>query len=120
MAVALGTPFISGKDSLNNEFSYFVDGQKQTIAIPAVAADQRAGADRRRAQCVTMDLKQAGNLLYQVGVTRDELGGSHYALVSDLDGGAVPEGRCRGREADLFDAVHRRDRGRTRAELATI
>ncbi len=35
VAVALGTPFISGKDSLNNEFSY-VDaaGRRQTVAIP--------------------------------------------------------------------------------------
>ncbi|MEM0927524.1 MAG: AIR synthase-related protein, partial [Planctomycetota bacterium] len=36
VAVGLGTPFISGKDSLNNEFSYFdTEGEKQTISIPA-------------------------------------------------------------------------------------
>ena len=35
VAVDLQTPFISGKDSLNNEFSYVDDqGQKQTISIP--------------------------------------------------------------------------------------
>ena len=35
VALALGTPFISGKDSLNNEFSYTdASGQRQTIAIP--------------------------------------------------------------------------------------
>ena len=35
MAIALGTPFISGKDSLNNEFRYADSaGRKQTIAIP--------------------------------------------------------------------------------------
>ena len=34
LAVALGTPFISGKDSLNNEFSYFDSDEKRTIAIP--------------------------------------------------------------------------------------
>jgi hypothetical protein len=35
VAVAMGTPFISGKDSLNNEFSYLdADGTKRTIAIP--------------------------------------------------------------------------------------
>ncbi|MCA9259167.1 MAG: phosphoribosylformylglycinamidine synthase, partial [Planctomycetales bacterium] len=34
-ALALETPFISGKDSLNNEFSYVdADGARQTIAIP--------------------------------------------------------------------------------------
>ena len=36
VAVAFGTPFISGKDSLNNEFSFEDEqGNKQTIAIPA-------------------------------------------------------------------------------------
>ena len=35
-AIAFGTPFISGKDSLNNEFSYVdANGQKQTVAIPS-------------------------------------------------------------------------------------
>ncbi len=50
VAVALGTPFISGKDSLNNEFRY-VDAERQTAddSHSAVAADQRAGPGRRRA-----------------------------------------------------------------------
>ena len=42
------------------------------------------------AKCVTMDLKQPGNLLYLVGETRDELGGSHFAFVNGLAGGQVP------------------------------
>jgi phosphoribosylformylglycinamidine synthase len=37
-----------------------------------------------------MDLKKAGNLLYLVGLTKDELGGSHFALVEGLVGGDVP------------------------------
>jgi phosphoribosylformylglycinamidine synthase len=37
-----------------------------------------------------MDLKEAGNHLYQVGVTKEELGGSHFALVHSLAGGQVP------------------------------
>ncbi len=37
-----------------------------------------------------MDLKEPGNLLYLVGVTKDELGGSHFALVEGLAGGEVP------------------------------
>jgi phosphoribosylformylglycinamidine synthase len=91
VAVALGTPFISGKDSLNNELSYVdAHGQRQTIVIPPSLLISALGqmADVRRA--VTMDLKAPGNLLYQVGVTHDELGGSHYALVQCLSGGRVP------------------------------
>src|SRR5690606_22523276 len=39
----------------------------------------------------TMDLKSPGNTLYLVGVTRDELGGSHFCLVSGLEGGTSPK-----------------------------
>ena len=39
---------------------------------------------------MTMDLKQPGNLLYLVGETKNELGGSHFALVNGLTGGQVP------------------------------
>src|SRR4029079_15462566 len=91
VAIALGTPFISGKDSLNNEFSYVDDrGQRQTIAIPPSLLISAIGQIDDVAKCVTMDLKRAGNLLYLVGETHDELGGSHYALVNGLAGGNVP------------------------------
>jgi phosphoribosylformylglycinamidine synthase len=91
LAVALGTPFVSGKDSLNNEFSY-VDqqGHRQTIAIPASLLISAMGQVDDVRQCVTMDLKAAGNVLYQVGTTFDEMGGSHYAKIHQLPGGQVP------------------------------
>jgi hypothetical protein len=38
-----------------------------------------------------MDLKEPGNLLYLVGLTRNELGGSHFALIAGLDGGEMPK-----------------------------
>jgi phosphoribosylformylglycinamidine synthase len=38
-----------------------------------------------------MDLKSAGNSLYSLGVTRDELGGSHAAMVLGKSGGIVPK-----------------------------
>jgi phosphoribosylformylglycinamidine synthase len=37
-----------------------------------------------------MDAKEPGNILALLGTTRDELGGSHFALVRGLAGGAVP------------------------------
>jgi len=91
VAVALGTPFISGKDSLNNEFSYTdAAGRRQTIAIPPSLLISAMGQIDDVAKCVTMDLKQAGNLLFLVGETRDEMGGSHFSLVNDLQDGQVP------------------------------
>ncbi len=92
LAVALGTPFISGKDSLNNEFSYNNDdGEKQTISIPPSLLISAMGQVADVSRCVTMDLKQAGNRLYQIGRTYDEMGGSHFSVVHELTGGEVPK-----------------------------
>lgn len=91
VSVALGTPFISGKDSLNNEFSWDDDdGNRQTVAIPSTLLISALGQVEDVEQCVTMDLKESGNQLYLVGETRHELGGSHLALVNQLSGGVVP------------------------------
>jgi phosphoribosylformylglycinamidine synthase subunit PurSL len=103
-ALALQMPFISGKDSLNNE--YASDGRR--IAIPPTLLISALGRvpDVRRA--VTMDLKAAGNLLYLIGATRDELGGSHLHLVRGLEGGAVPRvdlERARGTFLQLHRAI---------------
>ncbi len=87
VAVVLGTPFISGKDSLNNEFR--PDGG-EPIAIPPSLLISAMGQIDDVRNCVTMDLKPPGTYVYQVGRTSDELGGSHFALVEGLDGGQVP------------------------------
>ncbi|HEX3870932.1 MAG TPA: phosphoribosylformylglycinamidine synthase subunit PurL [Pirellulales bacterium] len=92
LATALETPFISGKDSLNNEFRYTADdGTKRTIAIPPSLLISALGQIDDLSKAVTMDLKECGNFLYQVGATKDELGGSHFALVQNLVGGHVPK-----------------------------
>jgi phosphoribosylformylglycinamidine synthase II len=92
LAIALGTPFISGKDSLNNEFRYQnSDGTRTSIAIPPSLLISAIGQIDDVSHAVTMDLKQSGNLLYQVGLTKEELGGSHFALVQSLTGGQVPQ-----------------------------
>jgi len=52
-----------------------------------------------------MDVKAPGNLIYIVGMTADEMGGSHWSLVRNLEGGAVP--RCDPQRAKrIFEAVH--------------
>jgi phosphoribosylformylglycinamidine (FGAM) synthase-like enzyme len=40
--------------------------------------------------CVTMDWKEPGNLLFLIGATKDERGGSHYHLALGIEGGAIP------------------------------
>jgi phosphoribosylformylglycinamidine synthase len=80
-------PFISGKDSLNNEFHS--GGRHITIPPTLLISALGRVADVRR--CVTMDLKKPGNLLFLVGPTKNEMGGSHYNLVTGLEGGMPPE-----------------------------
>jgi phosphoribosylformylglycinamidine synthase len=86
-AVAYGTPFISGKDSFYNEYEA---GQESicippTLLISAVAVMEDAG------KAVSMDCKQAGNLIYIIGHTRNELGGSHYYAIHGGIGNRVPK-----------------------------
>ncbi|HRE99606.1 MAG TPA: phosphoribosylformylglycinamidine synthase subunit PurL [Pirellulaceae bacterium] len=89
-AVGLRTPFISGKDSLNNEFSYSADGQRRTISIPSTLLISALGQIDSVDRCVTMDLKEVGNWIYVVGATHHEFGGSHFGVVTGRAGGRVP------------------------------
>jgi phosphoribosylformylglycinamidine synthase len=85
-SLALMMPFISGKDSLNNEFR----GDGRRITIPPTLLISALGLVPDVRRCVTMDLKEPGNPLLLVGATKDELGGSHYHLVTGQEGGEVP------------------------------
>jgi phosphoribosylformylglycinamidine synthase len=86
VALAYRMPFISGKDSLNNEFH----AQGRNMVIPPTLLISAMGIVPDVRRCVTMDLKEPGNVLWLVGTTREELGGSHYHLVMELEGGQVP------------------------------
>ena len=106
MSIGFKTPFISGKDSLHNEFSYTAeDGSRQTISIPSTLLISAMGQVDDVSTCVTMDLKSPGNLLYQIGETKNELGGSHWSLVAGASGGDVPQVDIASAKA-IFEAVH--------------
>src|SRR5579883_1327753 len=78
-ALGFRVPFISGKDSLNNE--YRSNGRRipviPTLLISAVGVIDDA------TQTIDMALKTPGNLLYLIGRTRNELAGSHYTEIVD-------------------------------------
>jgi len=79
------TPFISGKDSLYNESP--LGPVTPTLLITAIGVTP----DIRKT--VSMELKQPGNLLYLVGETYPELGGSHYYQLKGYLGKTVPKVR---------------------------
>lgn len=67
-AMAYGLPFISGKDSLNNEFVMSETEAKRTglstrIAIPYTLLISAMSVVRNVSRCVSMDLKQEGDVL---------------------------------------------------------
>ena len=83
----LPAPFISGKDSLNNEF---VCEDGTVIRIPPTLLISAMSLVDDVDKCVTMDLKKPGNLLFIVGRTNNELGGSHYYKIHGALGANVP------------------------------
>ncbi|MBN1527301.1 MAG: phosphoribosylformylglycinamidine synthase, partial [Candidatus Omnitrophica bacterium] len=87
IAKAYGVPFISGKDSLNNEYS---TGRK-TIAIPPTLLISCIAVMEDTSKAVTMDAKTAENAIYLVGLTHDELGGSQYYKTRGFVGNNVPK-----------------------------
>lgn len=86
-AKGFGTPFISGKDSLYNESP--LGPVTPTLLITAVGIV----LDVRR--IVSMDLKKPGNLIYIIGQTYAELGGSEYYRLKGFLGRSVPKVRLR-------------------------
>jgi phosphoribosylformylglycinamidine synthase II len=85
-ALAYGTPFISGKDSLYNEY----ETETESICIPPTLLISAMAVIENIAQVVSMDCKKEGDLIYIVGTTYDELGGSHYYSVHGAIGNKVP------------------------------
>jgi phosphoribosylformylglycinamidine synthase subunit PurSL len=78
-AVAYQMPFISGKDSFNNEY-LGTDGKRH--AIPPTLLISGIGLLEDWTCAVTMDLKETGSRLYLIGVFEPSLGGSHFNLVA--------------------------------------
>ena len=84
---AYRTPFISGKDSLNNFFTSSKDGK---INIPTTLLVSALSLVRDVGKVVTSDLKQARSRIYIVGETKLELGGSEYLRMHKKLGTRVP------------------------------
>jgi phosphoribosylformylglycinamidine synthase len=107
-AVALGTPFISGKDSLQNEYRV----GDRTISIPPTLLISSISIVEDVRRLVSMDLKGPGNRLILVGETLLELGGSHLLLALGLEGGEAP-----GLRLDAAPRSHRAVHGAIRDGL---
>jgi phosphoribosylformylglycinamidine synthase len=86
VCTAYGVPCISGKDSMKNDFQW---GDTR-ISIPPTVLYTVIAKIADASLAVTMDAKNAGDLVYVLGTTRDELGGSEFARLKGGIGGSVP------------------------------
>jgi phosphoribosylformylglycinamidine synthase len=84
--LAFGVPLISGKDSMKND--YQIGDTK--ISIPPTLLFSVIGKVDDVRLATTMDAKVPGDLVYLLGITHDELGGSEYYALHGLVGRNVP------------------------------
>ncbi|HAU40100.1 MAG: phosphoribosylformylglycinamidine synthase, phosphoribosylformylglycinamidine synthase [Candidatus Peregrinibacteria bacterium GW2011_GWF2_43_17] len=86
-----GTPFISGKDSMFNDFKgYDEDGNKVKISVPPTLLISSFGVTDDYRKSITLDVKFPGDLVYLIGDTYDETGGSEYFNYLGHIGNKVP------------------------------
>ncbi|MDH5419113.1 MAG: phosphoribosylformylglycinamidine synthase subunit PurL [Candidatus Bathyarchaeota archaeon] len=90
------TPFISGKDSFYNESP--LGPVTPTLLITAIGVIP----DVKKA--VSMDVKQPGDIIYIVGQTYPELGGSQYYQLRGFIGKTVPKVRV-DKARKLMDSI---------------
>ena len=91
-AVAYQTPFISGKDSMHNDFKGFdKDGNEIKISVPPTLLVSSTSVMDDATKAVSLDAKIAGDYVYVLGGTKDELGGSEYFAMHGEVGENVPK-----------------------------
>lgn len=104
MAYAYETPFISGKDSMKNDFD---DGDTR-LSIPPTLLISAMGKIPDANKAVSMEWKADGDVIYLLGHTGTHLGGSHYYQLMGWHSRTapqVPTGVTRKLYASLHQAI---------------
>jgi len=92
MAVKYKTPFISGKDSMFNDFNGFDEsGNPVKISAPPTLLVSSIGVIDHVDQSISLAPKAVGDLIYILGKTRDECGAGEYYDHHGHLGNNVPE-----------------------------
>lgn len=95
-------PCISGKDSMKND--YHIGDAK--ISIPPTVLFSAIGIVPDVRRCVTSDFKRANDVVYVLGVTRDETGGSEYFASLGFVGNRVPKLHDPASAIGMYRALH--------------
>jgi phosphoribosylformylglycinamidine synthase len=90
--LAYGIPLLSGKDSMyidgNLEGPY---GERRKVSGLPTLLFTVSSVIKDTGKCITMDSKLPGDLVYILGETRNELGGSEYYQMMGETGVNVPK-----------------------------
>lgn len=90
--VSFKTPCISGKDSMSMDGTIKdINGKEHRISALPTIQFSAAGKIEDIRKCVTMDVKKPDDLVYILGITKDELGGSEYYEMRGEIGLNVPK-----------------------------
>ena len=87
VATSYGIPFISGKDSMKNDF---YDGEKK-YSIPPTLLVSVVGKIDNIENALSSEFKRPGDIIYVVGTTRGEMGGSEYYRIFNGVGNNPPK-----------------------------
>lgn len=91
-AVGYGTPFISGKDSMFNDFKGFDEkGNPVAISVPPTLVISGISVMPDLNKTISPEFKNAGDVIYLLGETNDELGGGEYFKMLGAVGNNVPK-----------------------------
>ncbi|MFA5361723.1 MAG: phosphoribosylformylglycinamidine synthase subunit PurL [Candidatus Omnitrophota bacterium] len=99
-AKGFSVPFISGKDSMYNEFTV----NNRSLSIPGTLLISAVSVLPDVSRAVSMDAKHEGDLIYVVGETADELGASLYFDAFSAVGNRVPHVSF-GKARRMFDTL---------------
>ena len=101
IALAYETPFISGKDSMKNDF----DDGSMRLSIPPTLLISAMGKVPDIAQAVSMEWKIPGDIIYLLGHTGTHMGGSHYYQLMGWHSRTAPQ-VAMGANLKLYKTLH--------------
>jgi phosphoribosylformylglycinamidine synthase len=101
-SMAFRVPFVSGKDSLNNEYR----AGENLVRIPSTLLISAMSVVDDVNKLITMDAKSDGNLIFLIGLTKAHLGGSVLLDLFGHLGSSAPEVDLQ-QAATTFDLLHK-------------
>jgi phosphoribosylformylglycinamidine synthase len=87
-SIGYGTPFISGKDSMFNDFKGFDEkGSPVSMSIPPTLLISAISVMQNLYKTVSPEFKNPGDVIYLLGETNEELGASeYYKMLAEKEG----------------------------------